>query len=62
MEMQYTAAAKYLAPTAVNLAEEINLHPPGLGKASSIPIGQQELELWICSFNDFQAAFAHYIT
>lgn len=47
MEMQYTAAAKYLAPAAVNLAEKINLHPPGLGKASSIYIGQQGLELWM---------------
>lgn len=45
MEMQYTAAAKYLAPVTVNLAEKINLHPPGSGKVSSIDIGQQGLEL-----------------
>lgn len=62
MEMQYTAAARYLAPAAVNLAEKINLHAPGSGKVSSIHIGQQGLEMRLYFFNDSQAAFAHYIT
>lgn len=49
-------------PTLLSIEQkrEFNLHHSGSRKASSLRVRQQDLELWICSFNDFQRVFAHH--